>query len=649
MQIVNYKRLVAAALVTLTLLAAAPRARADQTPVGVPTAQTAITAPSDAATSISSADTASLPGRPNPGSQTSTSPQPQAGADGPTPEQTPPGAIQSGQPPTSTASQLGQASVSSTTESSQAASSNATQSGDASSSSASQSGEASGSNATPPSGDMVANPTPSTSEPTASPAQSNQTVQTIWQVQSLGCTAHCQGTTQSQSAQQASTTVEFSAAAPHTTSSPGTSTGAGTSEQSTTNVTQIQVGCSAYCFGTTTVATGGGQSEQTVEQLLNAAAAPPPSGQDPASWANENLVYQNSIQVQDGQGVADMQTQMALQSNITLQETESASSQSPTGQVVNQVEQTIWQLQVGCLFYCSQTNQSQQAEQSDTTLWVSPDSTGSTPGSSATVQTHQIVWQLQIGCLFWCWNAVQTQTVTTSSQIGTVFPASLAAPAEPAPTSGGASGDGVQQQPSGQTPTGSAPSGPAPSVPLPSSATAPTGPPPSVPATIGPPPSIEAISAPSTTLIGASAPSGPVSLPEGSGGATSIVSLEAAEPVRNTRMPALGSRAAFGPGLSSSLPEEGPAGAALGQSVSTGQLFATQPTRAFRNPSSMSSRKQGSHVRRIGSAPPPAIVQLRSAHNPPDDTAIVLGLMFLLVLLWSVRSLRLKSVKRNSQ
>jgi hypothetical protein len=367
----------------------------------------------------------------------------------------------------------------------------------------------------------------SSGETQPSAAQSNTTTETIWQVQSLGCLAHCSGMTQTQSAQQQNITVQ---AAP-TTAAAGTGapTGSGTSggaasPTSATNVTQIQIGCFSHCFGdTTTSVAGSGPPQQAIAQLLGSFSAPVLPNLEAVSAPQQNVVDQSSYQSQNGQGLVSSQTQTAIQTNATIQASgpfswlsdlglasgpfsapgdsspgspspggPSAGGPSPGGsttpldqqalallspviQVVNQVEQGIWQLQLGCLVFCVQTDQSQQAEQSDTTIWVAPDPAGPTNGTAANLvsSTYQMVWQLQIGCIFWCYDTVETQTATTSSS---VFFWSPPPPQQPAgtPTPGG--GNPAPADP-GTPPAGDTPvAPPAVSAVGPPTLTAPTAP-----------------------------------------------------------------------------------------------------------------------------------------------------------------------------
>jgi hypothetical protein len=340
-----------------------------------------------------------------------------------------------------------------------------------------------------------------------SPTTTNSTRQEIWQVQSLGCSAHCQGLTQSQSAQQLNTTVQAAAwAGPATEvgSSPTSDTADGS-----TNVTQIQIGCVSQCFGSTTTGSAAQPVQSDLAQFIAAQTPPDLPDQEPLVGSQENFQDQTSYQSQVGPAGGTEQSQSAQQTGLTVQGltlpadgvaalssmtssilstfsltnlmsalsqgslpgwlpssslisagglsiptsgSSSLGSDSPfaagdqqTGgsapqtmsQVVNQVEQAIWQIQIGCLVFCVDTNQQQLAQQSDTTLSVLP--TPAAPGddaASATSHTYQLVWQLQIGCLFWCVNAVETQTATIVAAVTTLVPAAPPLQSGPPPASG---------------------------------------------------------------------------------------------------------------------------------------------------------------------------------------------------------------------
>jgi hypothetical protein len=207
------------------------------------------------------------------------------------------------------------------------------------------------------------------------------------------------------------------------------------------------------------------------------------------SGGEQSIVHQSSLQLQEGLGLVGSQSQVATQVNTSVQDVGSqldwisallgsnatdllsvfapsddagVSSPAPVSQSVNQVEQAIWQLQIGCLVFCTQTNQSQQAEQSNTTVGVASDASGL---SAAPVgQTDQLVWQLQIGCLFWCLDAVETQTATIVNAVETVLAPTPPSGPGGSPGAGGDSGGSSGSGP-GTSSQGAGPGPPLPAVP----------------------------------------------------------------------------------------------------------------------------------------------------------------------------------------
>src|SRR5439155_9048766 len=117
-------------------------------------------------------------------------------------------------------------------------------------------------------------------------------------------------------------------------------------------------------------------------KLLGLLGSPMPARQGTIQASEQSIVDQTAKQWQHGDGLAVVQTQSASQDNATIQSIDLSSSltaelqsalgaeSSPAVAVINQTVQTIWQLQVGCLFSCVDTHQQQLAEQSNTTVQV---------------------------------------------------------------------------------------------------------------------------------------------------------------------------------------------------------------------------------------------------------------------------------------
>ncbi len=272
-------------------------------------------------------------------------------------------------------------------------------------------------------------------------AASNTTVQQIVQVQISGCVSNCQGASQTQTATQQNTTVQTVASPPAAATATPDSGGAVSasdpgSSSVASSVTQIQLGCLDFCFGTTTLQAAGDQLEpEALAQLLAGLGWSSPALSDPAAAAERNVTDQTASQTQVGQDGTGAALQSATQVATTVQAGVGST-------VVNQTAQGIWQVQVGCIFDCVGTQQTQQAEQSSSTLQV----LGGTPGSAgaaaptAVNTTVALVWQLQIGCLFWCYDAVEVQTAGVS-QLGPVVVSG--APTEAALSGGQGGGTGA--------------------------------------------------------------------------------------------------------------------------------------------------------------------------------------------------------------
>lgn len=190
------------------------------------------------------------------------------------------------------------------------------------------------------------------------------------------------------------------------------------SSQPTSTTTQIQLGCLSHCFGTTTPDASTLATTQLVLSELSSLVPPsdPPSPQ-PSPGTAQTVTDQFSLQVQDGSAAATSpQVQTAAQASATMQvflaSVPSRVNTAPGApQVVDQAQQKTWQLQIGCLFYCVDSQQVQQAQQTTTTsaLVAGP------AAATAVTDVQQSIWQLQVGCLAWCWDSTQLQTASAQS------------------------------------------------------------------------------------------------------------------------------------------------------------------------------------------------------------------------------------------
>jgi hypothetical protein len=271
-------------------------------------------------------------------------------------------------------------------------------------------------------------------------AASNATTQLIWQVQISECVAHCTGITQHQTAVQQNSTRQVLAGTPAGAVNQDKPT-AGEGSKASASPTQIQLGCLTHCSGATTTSATGPQGaaylqllQQVLDKLLHellgaiAAALPGPS---PAPAGLENAVAQVSYQSQSAPGPVLAQTQSVEQASAAEQLYQPPSAliaalQSDLGgrpaasaQAVNQTEQGVWQLQIGCLFFCEETVQYQEAAQSNTTIQAieAVSDTASAAAASVANSTSQLIWQAQIGCLVWCSNTTQLQIATSENAL----------------------------------------------------------------------------------------------------------------------------------------------------------------------------------------------------------------------------------------
>ena len=179
------------------------------------------------------------------------------------------------------------------------------------------------------------------------------------------------------------------------------------------------------------------------------------------------------------------QAQVAAQSNATVQVAFGATGAGAGPTAVNQTAQGIWQVQIGCLFDCAGTQQLQQATQSNTTVQAVGGSGATDATEPSAVDTViRIVWQLQIGCLFWCYDAVEGQTATGTGSTVLITPGP---PPAPGPTSSPIPSPTPTPSPGGDPAAAQPVAGSAPADPPPV-ALAPAAPPDPTPSPTPPPP-----------------------------------------------------------------------------------------------------------------------------------------------------------------
>ena len=215
-------------------------------------------------------------------------------------------------------------------------------------------------------------------------------------------------------------------------------------------VTQIQLGCISHCFGgTSTTRSSAGTRKRVIDQLLGLSKPPALRVIEPAPATEQSAVGQTSVQVQEGTPSTTMQSQGAVQSNTTSQRSPGAVSDAVTG-----VAQGIWQLQIGCLTWCVNTHQLQRAGQVSTTTRLPSQVVGARQVSSGVSvdDTNQRIWQVQIGCVAWCYDATEQQSASQTDAAVRVRATPVSPPASPEPSGRRRGSGGETSSTSGKTP-----------------------------------------------------------------------------------------------------------------------------------------------------------------------------------------------------
>ena len=177
----------------------------------------------------------------------------------------------------------------------------------------------------------------------------------------------------------------------------------------------------------------------------------PPSGPgvtQPTPAIDQSVVDQIICQLESAQS-SGAQVQSASQTSTAVQvvqvgapsgsgDSGTVGLQSTAPQAVAQTQQETWQLQIGCLFYCTDSQQVQQAQQSSSTVQIFVVASGApdAPSGVAVASVTQTIWQLQVGCLAWCWNSTQLQEASSQSTtvVVTIVPTNPPPTSEPPPT-----------------------------------------------------------------------------------------------------------------------------------------------------------------------------------------------------------------------
>jgi hypothetical protein len=200
-----------------------------------------------------------------------------------------------------------------------------------------------------------------------------------------------------------------------------------------------------------------------------------PPGQPPVAPGDQSSIRQTSLQTQQGDASGDDQSQTASQWSTTVQDLVSQAVDA-TAQAVNETTQAIVQVQIGCLFYCTDTHQTQQASQTNTAVQVVAQgvTAATAPVATGVATVNQLVWQIQIGCLAWCSDTTQEQSAQQSNEVVVTTMPQDPPPAPPPADPGSATGPGDSEPAPGPTDPGSSPAipGVVPSNPSPSVAAA---------------------------------------------------------------------------------------------------------------------------------------------------------------------------------
>ncbi len=220
-------------------------------------------------------------------------------------------------------------------------------------------------------------------------------------------------------------------------------------------IVQIQLGCLLHCFGRTTRTPNVGGIQQVLTRVLAGRGRCASPARD--AWPGaERIIFRIARKWRRSDRWRGGRSRHASEATTTaeglvsslLAEFVSALGRSEprTTRAGSRTVQRIWQIQLGCLVLCTETRQRQRAEQFNETLPARLPRSGA-PGestASATGLADQRIWQLQIGCLFWCDDAVEQQYAVTQNGVSTAM--SPSAPAAhrasrpraliPGPTSG---------------------------------------------------------------------------------------------------------------------------------------------------------------------------------------------------------------------
>ncbi len=212
-------------------------------------------------------------------------------------------------------------------------------------------------------------------------------------------------------------------------------------------IVQTQIGCLAFCFGGSTTSAPTSDADVDPEALVQwlIAQIQIDPGSTLASLGSllasveSQISYQTQIGVQSESSQTEIATQTASSSQLlelppaVLAELEEGS----TPLVSDSATQIIGQLQIGCLTHCQDTYQEQDAAQAYSVMQsIGSDDDPSSSGAAASTTAADEIWQIQVGCVFWCLNTIEVQIATSPQGVSVVNggPGPISGDPSPTPT-----------------------------------------------------------------------------------------------------------------------------------------------------------------------------------------------------------------------
>jgi hypothetical protein len=241
-------------------------------------------------------------------------------------------------------------------------------------------------------------------------------------------------------------TTTISSASPPAQASQS-SAGGSTTVISIPPIVQTQIGCLAFCFGDSTTSAPTSDAdvdpEALVQWLMSQIQIDPGSTFASLGSLLASVESQISYQTQIGVGSESSQTEIATQTASSSQQLElppavlAELEEGSTPLVSDSATQIIGQLQIGCLTHCQNTYQEQDAAQADSIMQsIGSDDDQSSSGAGASTTASDQIWQIQVGCVFWCLNTIEVQIATSPQGVSVVNggPGPMSGDPSPTPT-----------------------------------------------------------------------------------------------------------------------------------------------------------------------------------------------------------------------